>query len=151
MILIVQYWLSINLLLIKNNHPTTKKTILKQKSSARKVIFSKSNKTFTHLFIKVLLCTSFHVTLSRYRRSLSYRHQPIHLQSKSLEWFLYDSDCRLERVKILHEMLGKDILLFFLIYSLFAMHQLFNPNLGGLLRAPFWSAVGRNYPRSKTR
>ena len=124
-------------MLVDKNKKDYQKTILKQKSSARKVIFSKSNKTFTHLFIKVLLCTSFHVTLSRQRRSLSYRNQPIHLQSKSLEWFLYDSDCRLERVKILHEMLGKDILLFFLIYSLFVMHQLFNPNLGGLLRGPF--------------
>ena len=32
------------------------------------------------------------------RRSLSYRNQSIDLQSKSIDWFLYDKDLRLERV-----------------------------------------------------
>ena len=32
-------------------------------------------------------------------RSLSYRNQPIDLQSKSMNWFLYDKDIRHERVK----------------------------------------------------
>ena len=32
--------------------------------------------------------------------SLSYRNQPIDLQSKSMDWFLYDRDLRHERVKI---------------------------------------------------
>ena len=38
------------------------------------------------------------LTLSR-RRPLSYRNQSIDLQSKSMDWFLYDNDLRLERVK----------------------------------------------------
>ena len=36
--------------------------------------------------------------LSR-RRPLSYRNQSIDLQSKSMDWFLYDNGLRLERVK----------------------------------------------------
>ena len=32
--------------------------------------------------------------------SLSYRKQSIDLQNKSVDWFLYDSDLRHERVKI---------------------------------------------------
>ena len=31
-------------------------------------------------------------------RSLSYTNQPIDLQSKSMDWFLYDKDLRHERV-----------------------------------------------------
>ena len=38
------------------------------------------------------------LTLSR-RRPLSYRNQSIDLRSKSGDWFLYDNDLRLERVK----------------------------------------------------
>ena len=38
------------------------------------------------------------LTLSR-RRPLSYRNQSIDLQSKSIDWFLYDNGLRLERVK----------------------------------------------------
>ena len=33
-----------------------------------------------------------------WRRSLSYRHQSIGLQSKSMDWFLYDRDLCRERV-----------------------------------------------------
>ena len=43
------------------------------------------------LFLTVL-------TLS-WRRSLSYKNQSIDLQSKSMDWFLYGRDLRLERVK----------------------------------------------------
>ena len=35
------------------------------------------------------------------RGSLSYRNQSIYLQSKSIDWFLYDSGLRHERVKVL--------------------------------------------------
>ena len=38
------------------------------------------------------------LTLSR-RRSLSYRNKAIDLQSKSMDWFLYDRNLRHERVK----------------------------------------------------
>ena len=38
------------------------------------------------------------LTLSR-RRPLSYRNQSINLQSKSMDWFLYDNGLCLERVK----------------------------------------------------
>ena len=38
-----------------------------------------------------------YLTLS-WRRSLSYRHQSIHLLCKSMDWFLYDRDLRHERV-----------------------------------------------------
>ena len=37
-------------------------------------------------------------TLS-WRRSLSYRNQFIELQSKSMDWFLYDSNLRHEKVR----------------------------------------------------
>ena len=39
------------------------------------------------------------LTLS-WRRPLSYRNQPINLQSKSMDWFLYDIGLRHERVKL---------------------------------------------------
>ena len=38
------------------------------------------------------------LTLSR-RKPLSYRNQSIDLQSKSMDWLLYDNGLRLERVK----------------------------------------------------
>ena len=38
------------------------------------------------------------LTLSR-RTPLSYRNESIDLQSKSMDWFLYDNGVRLERVK----------------------------------------------------
>ena len=42
---------------------------------------------------------SISLTLS-WRRPLSYRNQSIVLQSKSMDWFLYDNGLRHERVKI---------------------------------------------------
>ena len=39
------------------------------------------------------------ITLSR-RRSLSYKNQSTDLQSKSMDWFLYDRDLRHERVQL---------------------------------------------------
>ena len=45
-----------------------------------------------------LTYTDLFLTLS-WRRSLSYRKQSIDLQSKSMDWFLYDRDLRHERVK----------------------------------------------------
>ena len=47
-----------------------------------------------HLRSEYTLCS---LTLSR-RRLLSYRNQSIDLRSKSMDWFLYDSGLRLERV-----------------------------------------------------
>ena len=42
----------------------------------------------------------FHVQLTLlWRRPLSYRNQSIDLQSKSMDWFLYDNGLRHERVK----------------------------------------------------
>ena len=35
-----------------------------------------------------------------WRRSLSYRNQSVDLQSKSLDWFLYDRDFHHERIKV---------------------------------------------------
>ena len=40
-----------------------------------------------------------YLTLSR-RRSISYRNQYIHLQSKSMDWFLYDIGLHRERVNV---------------------------------------------------
>ena len=34
-----------------------------------------------------------------WRKSLSYRSEPIHLQNRSMDWFLYDRNLRHERVK----------------------------------------------------
>ena len=43
---------------------------------------------------------SFHLLLTlSWRRSLSYRNQSIDLQSKLIDWFLYNRDLRHERVK----------------------------------------------------
>ena len=50
-------------------------------------------------FIKTYLSSNC-LTLS-WRRPLSYRNQSIDLQSKSLDWFLYDNGFRHERVKAL--------------------------------------------------
>ena len=45
------------------------------------------------------ICFLRELTLS-WRRPLSYRNQSIDLQSKSMDWFLYDNDFRHERVKV---------------------------------------------------
>ena len=42
---------------------------------------------------------SFHPLTLSWRRSLSYRNQFINLQSKSLDWFLYDKNLHHKRVK----------------------------------------------------
>ena len=47
------------------------------------------------------------LTLSR-RRPLLYRNQSIDLHSKSMEWFLYNSGLRLERVKFI-KYLGRNL------------------------------------------
>ena len=50
-------------------------------------------------------CALFNIsalTLS-WRRLFSYRNQSIDLQSKSMDWFLYDNGLRLERVKCLRK------------------------------------------------
>ena len=56
-----------------------------------------------------VLSLSFITINSFMRRSLSNRNQPIDLQSKSMDWCLYDSDLRHERVKVQfdHEILIK--------------------------------------------
>ena len=43
------------------------------------------------------------LTLS-WRRPLSYRNQSIDLQSKSMDWFLYDNGLRHERVKVANKL-----------------------------------------------
>ena len=43
-------------------------------------------------------CLSQKINFS-WRRSLSYRNQSIDLQSKAVDWFLYDRDLRHERVR----------------------------------------------------
>ena len=49
---------------------------------------------------KVSELSHFCLTLTHsWRRSLSYRYQSIDLQSKSVDWFLYDRDLRHKRVK----------------------------------------------------
>ena len=59
--------------------------------------------TFTYIFFiccpswLVILLIKFDLTFSR-RRPLSYRNQSIDLQSKSMDWFLYDNGLRHERV-----------------------------------------------------
>ena len=60
-----------------------------------------SLKLFDYAILPLLskIClTSIFLTLS-WRRFLSYRNQFTHLQTKSIEWFLYDNNLRHERVK----------------------------------------------------
>ena len=44
--------------------------------------------------------TSFFLNSLSRRRPLSYRNQSIDLQSKSMDWFLYDNGLRHERVNL---------------------------------------------------
>ena len=53
-----------------------------------------------HLSMPVLLQVLNSLVLLRWR-SLSYRNQSIDLQSKAVDWFLYDTDFRHERVNSL--------------------------------------------------
>ena len=70
------------------------------------------------------------VTLS-WRRPLSYRNQSIVLQSKSIEWFLYDADFRHEKVKrdILGQQLHKKQVFFCELYEIF--QNGFSQNVSG--------------------
>ena len=52
------------------------------------------------LFVSSLLTIS-------WRRPLSYRNQSIDLQSKSVDWFLYDNGLRHERVKLGDELIAR--------------------------------------------
>ena len=49
------------------------------------------------ILVHQILCISVDLTLS-WRRSLSYRNQPIDLLCKSMDWLLYDINLRHERV-----------------------------------------------------
>ena len=55
------------------------------------LVFLETKKLFIHLWITLLTLL--------WRRSLSYRNQSIDLQSKSMDWFLYDNGLRHKRVK----------------------------------------------------
>ena len=66
------------------------------------------SKIISSIFAYILL------TLSWWRRSLWYRNQSIDLQSKSMDWFLFDNGLRHERVKIywmMHQLLENSTLL----------------------------------------
>ena len=60
-------------------------------------LFSRVLPTF-HLLFSLCLC----LTLS-WRRPLSYRNQSTDLQSKAMDWFLYDNSFRHERVNVKSE------------------------------------------------
>ena len=49
--------------------------------------------------IDIIVTNEFLLTLS-WRRLLSYRNQSIDLQTKSMDWFLYDNSFRHERVNL---------------------------------------------------
>ena len=58
-------------------------------------------KDFIHVKISVIFFMLLYGTLTlSWRRSLSYRNQSIYLQSKSIDWFLYDRYLRHEGVKL---------------------------------------------------
>ena len=78
-----------------------------------------------------------------WRRSLSYRNQSIDLQSKSMDWFLYDKDLR-------HERLNSFWLWFFQYYlkimSIFRMETLFESSTVEnqptcTLRSPYLNSI----------
>ena len=56
-----------------------------------------------------LRSTSLELLTLSWRRALSYRNQPIDLQSKSMDWFLYDNGLRHERVNYFHKRLHLDV------------------------------------------
>ena len=64
-------------------------------------LYQKVSGPFTYLGLDLLHCASILPKLLTrlWRRSLSYRNQSIDLQSKSMDWFLYDNSLRHERVK----------------------------------------------------
>ena len=61
-------------------------------------------------------CASYSLTLS-WRRPLSYTNQSIALQSKSMDWFLYDNGLRFGRVKGIR-------LVFLVLYQYYSREQL---------------------------
>ena len=72
-------------------------------SFVAEVTFKNSAKmTLKRILIKK---TVWPLTIS-WRMSLSYRNQSIDLQSKSMDWFLYDRDLRHERAKMLVSLLS---------------------------------------------
>ena len=73
-----------------------KKVKLHQKQPFVGVLQNSCSKSFAK-FTGKQLCWSIFLTLS-IRRPLSYRNQSNDLQSKSMDWFLYDNGLRLERV-----------------------------------------------------
>ena len=68
-----------------------------QKLILGKNYFSKRHEKSESLYLSDISKKVF-LTLSR-RRPLSYRNQSINLQSKSMDWFLYDNSLRHESVK----------------------------------------------------
>ena len=56
-----------------------------------------------------------------WRSSLSYRNKSIYLQSKSTDWFLYDSDLRHERVNYSKELIINSLVLIILYYNIHIM------------------------------
>ena len=48
---------------------------------------------------KILKIHKLNILILSWRKTLSYRKQPIDLRSKSMDWFLYDTGLRHERVK----------------------------------------------------
>ena len=54
-----------------------------------------------YLMLKCQIAFFWNILTLSCRRPLSYRNQSIDLQSKSVEWFLYDNGLRHERVKFI--------------------------------------------------
>ena len=91
-----------------------------------------------HWVDKLILKT---LTLSR-RRPLSYRNQSIDLQSKSMNWFLYDNSLRHERVKCYWTYLVYFHLAFLihLAYLFPSLVKTKKSRLHFLLPAPLWKS-----------
>ena len=70
------------------------------------MLFLHSQKTSQHQrFLNVFMgnkneAVTWNGLILSWWRSLSYRNQSIDLQTKSMDWFLYDRDLRHERVKV---------------------------------------------------
>ena len=94
----------------------------KYSKNVSKKAFLKGNK----LYFK-WLCLRNYLILS-WQRRLSYRSQSIDLQSKSVDWFLYDNGLRHERVKVimLNLMMSDTVSLYLIFiclpYALFPIH-----------------------------
>ena len=66
----------------------------------------------TLLCISVSCCPMHRLTLS-WRRPITYRNQPIDLQSKSMDWFLYDIGLCHEKIKAIQKLILNDPLSYF--------------------------------------